>query len=323
MIISDLHCDLLSLPSLTGNNLALRCTPQQLMEGNVGLQVCALFTKTSSESVKKLKKQNDLFFSLPEKFPFIEHLHTYNASRLPKKDSFINRVLIIRSIENASGIAYEKESMQNVIARLELLLAQGPLAYVSLVWNFSNRFGGGILEPKPLTNDGKTLLQELDRLSIPVDLSHASGKLTEDILDYAANKLPTLMTIASHSNFFSVHNHPRNLQDDHAKEIANRGGVIGLCMVKDFIGQNFQSLAKHLQKATDLGIIKHLCLGADFFYSPPHEHRFFPECQNAADYGAIKELICKAVPDITLQTDIMCNTAKSFLQRVLEKGRRF
>ncbi|WP_213357714.1 dipeptidase [Chlamydiifrater phoenicopteri] len=319
MITADLHCDILSLPTLTGTDISLRCTPDQLIRGQVGLQVCAMFAETTPKSIEELQKQNKVFLALPKQFSFFEPLGKENIHSLGEQTSFNNRILIIRAIENASGIATEKESMKNVIARLETILAQGPLAYVSLVWNFANRFGGGALEPKALTPDGKILLQELDRLAIPVDLSHASAKLAEDVLDYGANKLPTLMTVASHSNFLSVHNHPRNLRDDHAKEIAYRGGVIGLCVVKDFVGKSFDTLTKHIQKAIDLGIVQNLCMGADFFHSSPQENKFFPQCQNASDYKMIRKLIADTIPDKKEQEGIIYHNAKTFLQKLFWK----
>jgi membrane dipeptidase len=72
-----------------------------------------------------------------------------------------------------------------------------------------------------LTDFGRQVVQEMNRLGMMVDISHVSEKTLLDAL--AAAKAPV---IASHSSCRSLVNHPRNLTDDQISAIARNGGVV-------------------------------------------------------------------------------------------------
>jgi membrane dipeptidase len=100
--------------------------------------------------------------------------------------------------------------------------------------------------------------------AIAIDLSHASDALGADILREI--KTLDITPIASHSNFRSICNHQRNLPDHLAIGIAEQCGLIGLNLVRHFLGvKGPEDVILHIQHARKLGIENHLCLGADFF----------------------------------------------------------
>lgn len=76
------------------------------------------------------------------------------------------------------------------------------------------RFGG-------LSPLGKELLKEMNRLGIVPDASHSSDQVLDDLL-----ALSTTPIILTHSGCKAVYNHPRNIDDDHLKALAAKGGVI-------------------------------------------------------------------------------------------------
>ncbi|KAA9020792.1 dipeptidase [Sphingobium limneticum] len=76
------------------------------------------------------------------------------------------------------------------------------------------RFGG-------LSPLGKELLKEMNRLGIVPDASHSSDQVLDDLL--ALSTTPILLT---HSGCKAVYGHPRNIDDDHLKALAAKGGVI-------------------------------------------------------------------------------------------------
>ena len=80
-------------------------------------------------------------------------------------------------------------------------------------------------EPTPggLSTFGRDIIKEMDRLNMFIDLSHINDEGAFDVL-----KISGRAVVASHSNSRSVYNLQRNLPDEIAKEIAKRGGVIGL-----------------------------------------------------------------------------------------------
>lgn len=85
-------------------------------------------------------------------------------------------------------------------------------------------------EDNGLSEFGKEVVVECNRLGIMVDVSHASEKSFFDII--AATKAPI---IASHSSSRALCDHPRNLTDEQLKALAENGGVIQVCFVSSFI----------------------------------------------------------------------------------------
>ncbi|CRH44342.1 microsomal dipeptidase [Chlamydia trachomatis] len=308
-MIVDMHSDMLSHKNFSSSDPAVRSSPDQLIEGGVGLQACALFTE--SQECTTLDEQNQLFFSLIEQDERLTPL-----SYEPQVESSLQ---VVRSIENASGLGSDAQPLQELFRKLLLLHEQGPLAYIGLVWNFANRFGGGILEPKRLSRDGKNLLELLHALAIPVDLSHCSDPLADDILDFTADKMPDMFVLASHSNFRAVQDIERNLLDVHAKEIFARDGVIGLNGVNYFVGASLEDIKKHIAHAQELGILDSLVLGTDFFYT--EEEKFFPNFSTAKDHPKLHTLIKEAIP-IDKAQSLLEERAQRFLNRVVSAQKK-
>jgi membrane dipeptidase len=83
-----------------------------------------------------------------------------------------------------------------------------------------------------LTDFGRSVVRELNRLGVMVDVSHASDKTFWDVL--GASQAPV---IASHSACRALCGHPRNLSDDMIKALAARGGVIQINFMDGYIDQ--------------------------------------------------------------------------------------
>ncbi|CAG9045718.1 hypothetical protein NVRI1_00040 [Chlamydia abortus] len=318
-MIIDMHCDLLSHPTFSSEDPCVRCSPSQLLSGGVRKQVCAIFTE-HSESSPTADTQNQRFFHLPDADHRIR-LITFDSDNV-NHDAGENTLSIIRSIENASGLGSDSQHLSKLFTKLLDLFSMGPIAYLGIVWNGRNRFGGGAFDPYKLTSDGKRLLEIMHQLAIPIDLSHCCDQLADDILDYTVDKLPNMQVLASHSNFRSVQNIPRNLTDAHAKEIASRGGVVGLNIVNYFVGPSLQGLQQHIYHAEKLGIIDQLVLGTDFFYSDEKE-KFFPECSTAQNYPHISRILSDNLSRESAEK-VFWKSAQQFLNQTirLQKERR-
>jgi membrane dipeptidase len=85
-------------------------------------------------------------------------------------------------------------------------------------------------EDKGLTDFGKEVVAECNRLGIMVDISHASDKSFFDVL-----KVTKAPVIASHSCVRALCDHKRNLSDDMLKALASNNGVIQICFVSSFV----------------------------------------------------------------------------------------
>jgi membrane dipeptidase len=85
-------------------------------------------------------------------------------------------------------------------------------------------------ENNGLSEFGKKVIREMNRLGLIVDVSHASDKAFYDIVE--TSKTPV---IASHSSARALCNHPRNLDDKMLLALADKDGVIQVCTVGEYL----------------------------------------------------------------------------------------
>jgi len=107
--------------------------------------------------------------------------------------------------------------------------------YMTLTWNNTNDWadaGRGERKHNGLSDFGKEVVREMNRLGMLVDVSHASDKTMSDALD--VSKAPV---IASHSSARALSNVPRNIPDDLLRRIAKNGGVVQINFYSLFIDQ--------------------------------------------------------------------------------------
>jgi len=105
--------------------------------------------------------------------------------------------------------------------------------YMTLTWNNTNNWadaGRGEKKHNGLSEFGKEVVREMNRLGMLIDVSHVSDKTMSDALD--VSKAPI---IASHSSARALSNVPRNIPDDLLKRIAKNGGVIQVNFYSAFV----------------------------------------------------------------------------------------
>lgn len=83
-----------------------------------------------------------------------------------------------------------------------------------------------------LTDFGKEVIGRMNRLGMIVDLAHVAPKVMHDVLD-----ISTAPVVWSHSNAFSLCDHPRNVPDDVLDRVAGNDGLVMATFVPDFISQ--------------------------------------------------------------------------------------
>ena len=91
-------------------------------------------------------------------------------------------------------------------------------------------------EHNGLTEFGKDVVREMNRLGMIVDISHVSDKTFADVL--AVSKAPVF---ASHSNCRAICDAPRNMTDDMIRALAAKGGVIQINYHVGFLSQEFRN----------------------------------------------------------------------------------
>jgi membrane dipeptidase len=107
--------------------------------------------------------------------------------------------------------------------------------YMTLTWNNTNNWadaGRGQKKHNGLSDFGKEVVREMNRLGMLVDVSHVSDDTMSDALDVS-----TAPIIASHSSARALSNVPRNIPDDLLKRIAKNGGVVQVNFYSEFVDE--------------------------------------------------------------------------------------
>lgn len=121
-------------------------------------------------------------------------------------------------------------------------------SYLTLTHAFHTSWAdsSGVHEPLAphhggLTDMGKDVIRELNRLGMMVDISHASDACVQDAL--AVSVAPV---IASHSSCRTVSPHIRNLSDELMRAITATGGVIQINFAANFVDPDFPNLSSDM-----------------------------------------------------------------------------
>jgi len=121
--------------------------------------------------------------------------------------------------------------------RLLRVFYQLGVRYMTLTHGLANNWADSSTdEPKHngLTDFGKEVVREMNRLGMLVDISHVSDKAFYDALEVSQAPL-----IASHSSCRAFCKHPRNMTDEMIKALAAKGGVIQINYVIYFLDQSY------------------------------------------------------------------------------------
>ncbi len=161
------------------------------------------------------------------------------------------------------AIAFDLEGSEPLLGNLDLVALYYDLGVrqMLLAYNKDNRASGGCLEGRiGLTDFGRALIQEMNRVGMLVDISHMGYRATLE-----ACEVSTAPVIYSHSNCAALHANVRNITDEQIKACAATGGVIGINGIGDFLGgATVDRLVAHITHVADLVGAEHVGLGLDY-----------------------------------------------------------
>lgn len=151
------------------------------------------------------------------------------------------------------------------IWRIDELYDAG-VRFLTLVWKGEGCIGGAYDTEAGLTAFGRRVVKTAMEKGIVIDISHGSGKLTDECLDIAESAGKPI--IATHSNSFAVCEHPRNLTDERAKRVAATGGIIGISMAPPHLNKSgtadISDIIAHIGHYLEIGLADNICMGCDF-----------------------------------------------------------
>lgn len=158
------------------------------------------------------------------------------------------------------------ECIQDGIESLRVFYELGARV-LGLTWNQRNLLAEGVGEERAaggLTERGRAMVAEADRLGVLLDVSHLSVKSFWDLMEASTGTI-----IASHSNAKALCGHRRNLDDDQLRAVVAHGGTIGINMVAAFITDDpkdadLERLLDHVDYIAGVVGVEHLAIGPDY-----------------------------------------------------------
>ena len=127
---------------------------------------------------------------------------------------------------------------------------------------FDNELGGssGGVRKGGITDFGRQVIREMDRMKLIIDLAHASSTLILDVLQITERPV-----VVSHVGVQGIVDIPRNLNDAELRAISDRGGLIGIGFWDDVVGGlSVEHIVRSIQYAVNIAGIDHVGLGSDF-----------------------------------------------------------
>lgn len=270
-IVIDAHCD--TLLSVSASPESEEREPRnffergetgdidlpRLKEGGVTCQVMAVYVGPlykPTRSARRTLELLDTFYSLLDES---EDFHLATTAADIERTKREGRTCALLSIEGG-------EAIEGKLSLLRDYYRLGVRA-MGLTWNQRNDIADGQGEKSAgsgLTDFGVSVVKEMERLGMLVDVSHLS-----DSSFWAVDKVAERPYIASHSNARAVASASRNLTDKQIEALAQKGGVIGVVFAPEFVDDDtskvsLNRLIDHIDHIKGIGGIDCVGLGSDF-----------------------------------------------------------
>ena len=172
--------------------------------------------------------------------------------------------------------------------------------WMLMAYNTSNRAGGGCQDQDGgLTNFGRAMVAEMERVGMLLCLSHTGHRTVREVLAMATQPL-----IFSHSNCAALHPHPRNIPDELIRACAATGGVVGINGVGIFLGKNdisSETYARHLDHVVQLVGPAHVSIALDYVFDLSELEKHVEKMKGTFPPGLGYELGARFVPPEQLE----------------------
>ncbi|OQX88826.1 hypothetical protein B6D60_00985 [candidate division KSB1 bacterium 4484_87] len=231
--VCDMHCDT-AFEILAGKSLKsedCQVNLPAMKEANVKIQVFACYVSPVTSKGSRFPIVMDMisaFRKEVEKYADEIALCT-NSAEIDAATS-AGKIAAILAVEN--GMA-----MENNIYNLQTIYEAG-VRLMTIVHSVSSDWAISSNDENPafdgLTDDGVKMIEQMNRLGMIIDVSHAHEKTVARVLESSEQPI-----VASHSCAASICPVPRNLTDEQITEIASRGGMVGVNFFPGFLDYDY------------------------------------------------------------------------------------
>ena len=218
--------------------LGLHTDIPRLREGGVGGQFWSVYVDTGltgADAVQATMEQIDVVYNMIRAYP--------GTFRLALTADGVEEAF--RSGKVASLIGMEGgHSMGGSIGALRMFYRLGA-RYMTLTHNTNVPWADSCTDAPAahgLTDFGREVVREMNRLGMMVDLSHVSAETMHDALDTSETPV-----IFSHSSARAIASHPRNVPDDVLSRMPQNGGVVMVTFVSGFVSERVFAYEKAME----------------------------------------------------------------------------
>ena len=210
----------------------------------------------------------------------------------------------VLTVEGAAALGGRFERVQHLYDR--------GVRAMTLTWNGANEVCSGHDTDIGITEFGRRVIPEMERLGMIVDTSHLNDRGFAELCEIAEKPF-----IASHSNLRSICGHKRNLPETHFKEFVRINGLVGLNYYQLFVRddgcfESFEDLFRHVYRMLELGGEDVICLGSDY------DGADIPDILNSVEKSlAVYEAFIKLGLSEAIADKIMFGNAYQFFSRNL------
>ena len=257
----DTHCD---TPMLFPQGIDFGCRDKRILvdlhKMSEGRQDATIMVAYLPQPTDSPKEYADNIFDKIEDIvaKYSQHI---GIARTPDElwmNKHLGKKSIMLGIENGQALDGKIENLHH--------FAQRGIVYMTLCHNGDNDIcdsARGSSTHNGVSDFGRQVIGEMNRLGIMVDLSHASEKSFYDALDISQQPI-----VCSHSSCRTLCDHPRNLTDQQMRALADKGGVMQITLYNGFLVKDGEATMtdalNHLEYAIDVMGIDHVGIGTDF-----------------------------------------------------------
>ncbi len=254
------------------------------------------------------------------------HKELSDALSIPKSDRRF-RIAVVHTVEGGHSLGGSLEPLESMAKRGVALMTithffnKGIAASANSYPYFPD--AGAPWANQGLSEFGRDVVKEMERLGMIVDINHLVSTGVEEILKIAKKPLAV-----SHASVHTLGDHPLSLYDEHIQEIAAKDGILAV-IIYPYIQSNYVSIheAKKHGNLRDIvrtirylvklcGSHKNIGIGSDFggYINGPRD------MHNLEEIGKLWHMLIEEFGDKKIVEDILANNVIEFLEKNWRTG---